>query len=1365
MAEVLDRGVIEIVGDARKLRVAIEDAKKQVRTLGEGQRDISRSASASIDRYIGRLSAQNQLLGKSARETELFNLALRGASQEQLRTADAALRFAENQAKSAAALQSLKTGFIALGAIAATALVGAAVAFDRLIKQAGEFQDLAEKVGDTADNFASLAVAAKVGGTSMNEVAAASIRLTKGLTGVDDESEAAGAAVKALGLDLAALKTLAPAEQFETIANALAEFEDGASKTAVAVALFGKAGAEMLPFLKELAGETGRQNILTAEQIALADEYADKQARLQAQISLYAQVIATEMLPAYVDLQGAFLDVIKGMTGVSDGASKLASDNSLRTFADNAARAFAFVLDSLDGIVRAFQIAGKSIGGFGAVMERITRLDFRGALEAANAFREDIGAVLNRQTFQGALESRIAARNVQRDTNLTPPQDRRALNFQGAVKKAGASKDDSDALARAQLQLDLERIKEAGDAQVDAFRRAESIMQAMRSASLVDDRDYFASKLGFIQSFAREEEAALQAQIERRQREVFTGKNAQKEQLDNEREIAKLQAQIAKIRADAVAKTKINEIEAEAAIQKIRQAYLDARDAAQAYLDTIARRNAREIEGIGRGQRFREVNAGRGEIDDRAQAERRRLEGELRRQQISREQFEQYLAVVEDTYQREVEMYEQRTATLELMQRDWLAGASEALENYLDNAKDIAKQFEDVFTRGFQNLEDLLLDFANVNFKTWKDAGEAVSKFALSVANDLARIEIRQQITGPLAEWLKENGRLERLGEIVGLQRPGIPAGATAVPVVEQTIAKADIPGFDQAANAAQFTTAVTTAGTTVATTLTTAATTAATTLTGEVTAAGATFSAESTAAGASITAAGASFSATVTAAATQFASTVSSASGATAGADALSDIFGGLGFAEGGPVAGPGTPTSDSIPAMLSNQEFVVKAAKATEPGASRFLQIFNDHGLAAALSQTGRESKARAAVGSVSRVVPFAKGGIIDRHEYFPLPDGKTGLRGEAGPEAIMPLRRGIETGAQGVIVAGLPGVTLPVIRDAAGNMAVEMDSSALIERAMAAPVHVSPTLTVPAARLNLPDIAIKGVMPNAATVRPEVAHRRDVVTRAAHAINAGARELREQTIRERLISGPQAPEPIRPIVPPAPATAAPLALSAVRTSIHPSIAIDAPERVIGAPAVPSPKVLVMPGGRDVERFSRTIERGAAVVPSTAAQRVAVAVTAAALSMPLAAAPVDRLIERQTLSERAASIIAGPSSVDNSIANTMAGGSVTNNNAGAITNIAQAAPAAAPVVSVAPVLGSFEQGTRFVPQTGHYLLHQGEAVVPKNDNGQTAREGDINITVHMPATDMATANQVAVRIGNQVALARARRLSGGPS
>lgn len=53
--------------------------------------------------------------------------------------------------------------------------------------------------------------------------------------------------------------------------------------------------------------------------------------------------------------------------------------------------------------------------------------------------------------------------------------------------------------------------------------------------------------------------------------------------------------------------------------------------------------------------------------------------------------------------------------------------------------------------------------------------------------------------------------------------------------------------------------------------------------------------------------------------------------------------------FADGGHVRGPGTTTSDSIPAWLSDYEYVVRASVVTQPGMLDHLNALNTHGLAA--------------------------------------------------------------------------------------------------------------------------------------------------------------------------------------------------------------------------------------------------------------------------------------------------------------------------------------------------------------------------------------------------------------------------------
>lgn len=72
--------------------------------------------------------------------------------------------------------------------------------------------------------------------------------------------------------------------------------------------------------------------------------------------------------------------------------------------------------------------------------------------------------------------------------------------------------------------------------------------------------------------------------------------------------------------------------------------------------------------------------------------------------------------------------------------------------------------------------------------------------------------------------------------------------------------------------------------------------------------------------------------------------------------------------------------------------------------------------------LAQAVTGSFANGGAFSQGRVVPFAKGGVVASPTAFPMRGG-TGLMGEAGPEAIIPLARGAD-GRLGVRSNGMAG-----------------------------------------------------------------------------------------------------------------------------------------------------------------------------------------------------------------------------------------------------------------------------------------------------------------------------------------------------
>ena len=83
----------------------------------------------------------------------------------------------------------------------------------------------------------------------------------------------------------------------------------------------------------------------------------------------------------------------------------------------------------------------------------------------------------------------------------------------------------------------------------------------------------------------------------------------------------------------------------------------------------------------------------------------------------------------------------------------------------------------------------------------------------------------------------------------------------------------------------------------------------------------------------------------------------------------------------------------------------------------------------------------------------VPFASGGVISSPISFPLAGGQSGIAGERGAEAIMPLARGSD-GRLGVVSAGGGSVQVSVniaTQDLDSFLRAESQVSAMLARAV--------------------------------------------------------------------------------------------------------------------------------------------------------------------------------------------------------------------------------------------------------------------------------------------------------------------------
>lgn len=792
MSDVIGRGVIEVTADSSKLKAGIDDAKRSINGMGDAAEKAAARSSKSIDKYIKDLQTQNATVGKSAREADAYKLALRGATAEQLAAADAAHRLAEAHEKGARIGNAINLSIAALAAGSITA----AVAFDQLVKKAGDFQDLSEKTGDSAQNIASLAVAAGTAGFEMKSVGDLAVKLSKNLVGVDDDSAAAGAALKALGLNLDDIKKLGAADRLETIGKALNGFADGAAKGDVAIALLGKAGADALPFLKELGQEGGRQIILTDKQIQQADDYADKSAKTRAQISLYAQAIAVQMLPSLNDLTGALKDTIAEMAGTGKGATELAKNNSIATFADNAVLSFAYLIDGADAIFRSFELVGTSLSRMATAAKLVGKGEFAAAVQYAKDSEGIYQKILDRPLIASKIQRRIADRQIaefnasngggKKDDEEKPKP---TLSFNGAKDKPKVV--DPNKLLNSQLNLDIANIRKAGAEQIEAFTNTERTMQALYSAGLYTEDEYFSAKRRFLESNTAAQEDALNKEIARLQEETRVGKN----KLDNERKIVEAQEKLEKVRAAGKTAVEVNAIQQVAANDRIARSYEEAAEAAKQYIDTISKQAGRDAAGIGKGERFRQDQNARGQISDARDNKIDGLDKDLRSNKITKDQYDKYLQIVQSTYAQEVQLYNDRTAMIDAAQADWLTGANEAWANYLDRAKNVAAESSQAFTSAFEGMTNGVSDSIARTIVRGDNLGESLKNVALSISENFIsafiKIGIQKLLTDKVAAGAFAGTIAAQSQAMVAMASLNAFASTAAIPVVGPALAPA----------------------------------------------------------------------------------------------------------------------------------------------------------------------------------------------------------------------------------------------------------------------------------------------------------------------------------------------------------------------------------------------------------------------------------------------------------------------------------------------------------------------------------------------------------------------------------------------
>lgn len=400
-------------------------------------------------------------------------------------------------------------------------------AFAALVKgaidSADELNKLSQKIGISVEALSTLQFAAQLSDVGLDTLKTGLKGLSANLTEARAGLGEGAALFQALGVSVE--DTAGNLKSSDTIlleiADRFASFEDGATKTALAVKLFGKSGMDMIPFLNQgssgiraLMQEAERLGLkLSTETAQAAEAFNDNLTALKASSSGLGISLATELLaPLRV-----VTDAIRDGQGEATGFAAILG-GALKTTLEA-------ILVLGVNVAYVFKSMGTEIGGMAAQLTALARLDIRGFKSIGEAMREDAAKaraevdalsarILNPPQARqaGPASSSPAAGNT---GAATEDMQRMACVLSGGewrggrcIKKGAEAKDNSAArlaVLKAQADAEFRLLKTGLDQQKAALDRA-------LDDRLVSIRDYYAQK-------TRLEQAAIDEDISRKTEE------------------------------------------------------------------------------------------------------------------------------------------------------------------------------------------------------------------------------------------------------------------------------------------------------------------------------------------------------------------------------------------------------------------------------------------------------------------------------------------------------------------------------------------------------------------------------------------------------------------------------------------------------------------------------------------------------------------------------------------------------------------------------------------------------------------------------------------------------------------------------
>lgn len=232
------------------------------------------------------------------------------------------------------------------GPLAAAFSAAAVISYGKsILDTADNLAKLSQKTGVSVEDLSAFQKSAELAGVSSEGLSSSMLRLNKSLADAAGGAKLQTDALAAVGISQKEIAGLSPAQALERIADAFANTEDGANKTQVAMALFGKAGAELIPLLN------GGSKALRAFGSTFSTDFAKKAEEFNDNLTILGQniqVFAVNVIGPVIELLNKLFEPrdVKGLDkAISESEARIAR---LSETTSNAATEYEAFVGSVD---------------------------------------------------------------------------------------------------------------------------------------------------------------------------------------------------------------------------------------------------------------------------------------------------------------------------------------------------------------------------------------------------------------------------------------------------------------------------------------------------------------------------------------------------------------------------------------------------------------------------------------------------------------------------------------------------------------------------------------------------------------------------------------------------------------------------------------------------------------------------------------------------------------------------------------------------------------------------------------------------------------------------------------------------------